>query len=776
MKIPLLLSSRTLLAALTLWPFLSSAEQKLLPRGAATSWQYLDGGQQPAADWKSAAFDAAGWKSGPAPLGYGEDKLGTEVSFGESARRKPITTWFRKAVDIPEPDQVETLLLQLRRDDGAVVYLNGKEIARSNMPAGPVTADTAASTALRDEVEGIYHRFTVPAKAALNKGRNVIAVEVHQAEPQSSDLIFDLEVTAYAPGESPKADAFAEAQAALDAGDMAAALPLLLKVDTAQPGSAEFLARAARTWLEHTRRPDDGFFALMEKAVTAAPDDMELVYGYIRARVAARRDLPVKPAARKLPEQIPAEFQFIAATPPGGDRGGRLSREEALADVDDLELLLENCYAYLDRRGANWRGALDALRASITGPVASATFQYRVARVLTVFGDPHSRLTVRPVPEPRVPVSFVMEADRLAALTPSRELLDAAHPYVRAINGEPVARWIEAAERIVPQASPQYRRHMALEQLPALTVVARELNQPADKLSLTMENAARTQRVEKEVKPAAGSRAGGSEPWPAVGSELRADGIGYLRIPQMDSSPEFISSLNGWMKKFTGTTRGLIIDVRGNGGGSQDALRTVLPWLMKPADPMKIVNVAAYRLPVPLPKPNRSGFLGLYGRGLHPATSAVWSESQAAEIRRFLDAWKPQWSLPAGKFSDWHIMAIEHRSNPAAAYYEKPVVVLQNEECFSATDNFLGALKGHPGVTLMGAVSGGGSGRMADYQLPNSRLSLTLCQMASFSTAGYTYDGNGVPPDVAAAPTLTDHLRGGTDSVLAAAVKRLGAP
>jgi hypothetical protein len=341
---------------------------------------------------------------------------------------------------------------------------------------------------------------------------------------------------------------------------------------------------------------------------------------------------------------------------------------------------------------------------------------------------------------------------------------------VAEINGRPASEWLSAAQRIVPQASPQYRLNLALEMLPVLPAVARELKQPADRFTLTLLSD-EGERTSRDVRPGF-VRSGGPASWPDTSSELRKDDIGYLRLPQMGDGEAFIASLNEWMRKFTGT-RGLIIDVRGNSGGTQDAIRTILPWLMKPASPMKIINVAAYRLPVPLPGPNPSGFLGLYNRGLHPVTSKVWTPEQAAHIRDFLSRWEPKWKLPAGKFSDWHVMAVSRESNPGAGYYDKPVIVLQNEECFSATDNFLGALKGHPNVTLMGTASGGGSGRMARYSLPNSKLSLTLCQMASFATTGLTYDGHGVIPDIVLAPKLTDHLAGKGDSLLDAAVARL---
>jgi C-terminal processing protease CtpA/Prc len=119
-------------------------------------------------------------------------------------------------------------------------------------------------------------------------------------------------------------------------------------------------------------------------------------------------------------------------------------------------------------------------------------------------------------------------------------------------------------------------------------------------------------------------------------------------------------------------------------------------------------------------------------------------------------------------------MAVSHATNPAAYRYAKPVVVLLDAGCFSATDNFLGAFKGLPGVTLLGTASGGGSGRMQDYTLPNSGLSLTLCQMASFNAkTAQTYDSNGVLPDVVLEPLPSDFLANQGDTLLEAAQKRL---
>jgi hypothetical protein len=77
-----------------------------------------------------------------------------------------------------------------------VVYLNGAEVGRVNMPAGPIAHNTAAATAA--DPERNVHLIPLPTKA-LRKGRNILAVEVHQCSPGSSDLAFDLAVTLLQP-------------------------------------------------------------------------------------------------------------------------------------------------------------------------------------------------------------------------------------------------------------------------------------------------------------------------------------------------------------------------------------------------------------------------------------------------------------------------------------------------------------------------------------------------------------------------------------------------
>jgi hypothetical protein len=168
------------------------------------------------------------------------------------------------------------------------------------------------------------------------------------------------------------------------------------------------------------------------------------------------------------------------------------------------------------------------------------------------------------------------------------------------------------------------------------------------------------------------------------------------------------------------------------------------------------------------------GFLPAY-RFLQPVSASAWSDEDRAQIKKFLAGFKPDWQWPSGHFSEWHLMLIRPDTNPKAFHYDRPVIILGDAGSFSATDNFLGAFKGLPKVTLLGGTSGGGSGRMAGYTLPNTRLLLTLCQMASFRWSGL-YDGAGVEPDFAVEPRATDHLAQGGDAALEAALERLQKP
>jgi len=156
-------------------------------------WKYLDTGVAPAGDWTTLAFDDSSWKSGPAKFGYGVGDEATLVGFGPNPSDRYVTTWFRQPFVVDNLASIDHLLFRLRRDDGAVVYLNGQEIYRENMPVGTVQPSTLALADVSSTEETTFFKRRLAPVGLLN-GTNLLAVEIHQVKTNSTDLSFDLEL------------------------------------------------------------------------------------------------------------------------------------------------------------------------------------------------------------------------------------------------------------------------------------------------------------------------------------------------------------------------------------------------------------------------------------------------------------------------------------------------------------------------------------------------------------------------------------------------------
>ena len=146
--------------------------------------------------------------------------------------------------------------------------------------------------------------------------------------------------------------------------------------------------------------------------------------------------------------------------------------------------------------------------------------------------------------------------------------------------------------------------------------------------------------------------------------------------------------------------------------------------------------------------------------------------NQREAVAAFARTFSPQWQLPEGQFSDWHYMALTRRNDPEIYHYDKPVIVLMNAKCFSATDIFLAGLKGMKNVLLLGTPSSGGSAYGQEILLGSTGLRLRIGSMASFQADGSLFDGNGIRPDVVVEP-VPEYYIGGRDLALEEAVRRL---
>ena len=180
--------SGLLLSGIPETSFSQGGAPPFIARGA--TWKYFDQGSLPAANWNANGFSDASWSSGRAELGYGDGDEATVVGFGPDAGNKFTTTYFRSAFNLADTAGMPMPKGSLLFDDGAVVYVNGIEIYRNNMPAGPIGYSTLALSAI---AEGQWFNFDLPVRF-LRPGANVVAVEVHQNAGSSSDISFDLQV------------------------------------------------------------------------------------------------------------------------------------------------------------------------------------------------------------------------------------------------------------------------------------------------------------------------------------------------------------------------------------------------------------------------------------------------------------------------------------------------------------------------------------------------------------------------------------------------------
>jgi hypothetical protein len=178
----------------------------LVPLGSV--WRYLDDGSDQGTAWRAPEFDDGLWASGPAELGYGDAGSpdnrpeATVVNSGGLVSHF-VTTYFRHHFLVPDPARFASLRIRLLRDDGGVVYLNGVEVFRSNMPQTPVDYLTFAASTVNSGPEEVTYFPTNLNALPLHAGTNVLAVEIHQAYVTSSDLSFDLELVAFPPATLP---------------------------------------------------------------------------------------------------------------------------------------------------------------------------------------------------------------------------------------------------------------------------------------------------------------------------------------------------------------------------------------------------------------------------------------------------------------------------------------------------------------------------------------------------------------------------------------------
>ncbi len=174
--------------------------------------------------------------------------------------------------------------------------------------------------------------------------------------------------------------------------------------------------------------------------------------------------------------------------------------------------------------------------------------------------------------------------------------------------------------------------------------------------------------------------------------------IGYFRYSSFSSNfSDF--DLDFMMTRFSGT-EGLIIDLRDNGGGITNNVFKLLNRFSK----TKTLVGTCYEKN----GPGHSDF----GMAYH-----MYGEP-----------------------------AVNDKGQPQIQFLDKPIVILTNRSCYSATNMFVGFMSVYPNVKIIGDQTGGGGGLPTSYQLPNGwvyRISSTYTTLPD----GFNIE-NGIPVDI----------------------------
>jgi hypothetical protein len=158
---------------------------------AGDTWHYFVGlNAGPPSNWLTAGFDDGAWLQGPGGFGYSDGDDATVIPTPPN----PYSVFTRIHFNILDTAQIGMAILNMDFDDGFVAWINGVEVARSNLgTAGDFPAYNTPAT----DHEAVMYTGQAPPyfsiaksmlKACLVNGDNVLAIQVNNTSNTSSDM------------------------------------------------------------------------------------------------------------------------------------------------------------------------------------------------------------------------------------------------------------------------------------------------------------------------------------------------------------------------------------------------------------------------------------------------------------------------------------------------------------------------------------------------------------------------------------------------------------
>ncbi len=511
--------------------------------------------------------------------------------------------------------------------------------------------------------------------------------------------------------------------------------------------------------------------SMKEKVTRIHSNEIPERYKYLTTRIKGFPTLDQLKAAEQQFEKITEDDIFMLSYS-GKSPIKWLSADRVKKSLDIMEYHIKERFSYADLRGVDYQMALDAIRASIGVGIHRMDLGIQFKKFLALFGDGHTRLSFRYIPidkKDKVRLPFYMKKieRKIALMKSETTFYDNQYPFLKSIDGLDTTYLLKRTKKYRATDSKGQKRNLASYISFIYTVIRLEEIQKGniikkDSIAVVITDGKGSDKAftvplyhKRKKKKRKKKLSKAERELENILYRITPENVGYLKITEMEKRHLFMGELHKAMKSFK-NTKGMIIDVRNNGGGNRRPTLNLLPYFIK--EP-RVINIAALRINKDInPGDLYHESYGLEKRFLHPRNSKKWTKEERNVIDKWLSTHKLSWNYNKDKFSKLHFCVVS--PNQEAYDYDKPVVILMDDGCFSASDIFLGAFKGVKGVTLMGTHSRGGSGYSKSVSMADIHMRFGASRMASFKNNGDLYEGNGVIPDVYVEQKVEDLQKG----------------
>ncbi len=462
---------------------------------------------------------------------------------------------------------------------------------------------------------------------------------------------------------------------------------------------------------------------------------------------------------------------FVAPVLGGMPADRLVPAQDIESDLDAFTSQVAARSAYLQLVPMDFEAAVAVVRqrSQSRGGLTLGELGAALQRILAATGDPAARVFGVDPPGPFLPFAIDPVQDRyVATWHDGAGFLVADKPYLSALDGDPGGIWLGRLDDRLPAGPATYRRQIGLDLLQAFSE-AQQIAERGPDSTITVRLSGADLGTGQDIKVAlAGTRAG-QVIWPQHDSAVLTGNIGYLRLPRMGSRA--VDQIRRWMPRFERTV-GLIVDVRGNTGGTRDAFRELFPYFIRFDDPPFVAGATVYR---EHPGTRLADLVDLTGQ---TADWLDWNVAEGAAIKAFRARFTPAESTPADStaaaaIGPWRYLVVTRQEKDPRYPYLEHIVVLMDGACRGSTELLLASCQGRFKIALMGTPSGGVPDGAEAFVLGRTSLKIEVSSLVTYLVDGRRLGAASIEPDILSFPVPESFLPTAKDVQLESARKYL---